>query len=102
MDRTRPDLDLIFAALADPTRRAILTFLLAGERSVGELAAPHAMSLAAVSKHVRILTRTGLVVQTRAGRSTACQLEPDGLRPAGLWMQGLAASAPRITMRWKS
>ena len=58
---TQPDLDLVFAALADPTRRAILTALMAGDRTVGELAAPHAMSLAAISKHIRILARAGLV-----------------------------------------
>jgi DNA-binding transcriptional ArsR family regulator len=88
------DLDLVFAALADPTRRAILTGLLGGERTVGELAAPHAMSLAAVSKHVRILARAGLVSQTRAGRIVSCRLEPDGLRAAGLWMQGMGGFAP--------
>ncbi len=84
-----PDLDQVFAALADATRRAILTDLLAGDRTVGEIAAPHAMSLAAVSKHLHILTRAGLVVQTRAGRTTACRLQPDALRAAGLWMQGV-------------
>ncbi len=94
MDRAAPDLDLIFAALADPTRRAILTILLAGDRSDGELAPPHAMSLAAVSKHLQVLARAGLVVQTRSGRSTACRLEPDGLRAAGVWMQGLGGFDP--------
>jgi DNA-binding transcriptional ArsR family regulator len=89
-----PDLDLVFAALADPTRRAILTALLPGERSVGELAAPHAVSLAAVSKHLALLARAGLVVQARAGRVTLCRLEPDGLRAAGLWMQGMGSFAP--------
>ena len=62
------DLDLIFAALADPTRRAILTALLAGDRTVGELAEPHAMSLAAISKHIHILARAGL---RRAGARRA-------------------------------
>lgn len=85
---------MIFAALADPTRRAILTFLLAGERAVGEIAAPHAMSLAAVSKHLHVLVRAGLVTQTRVGRGVACRLEPDGLRAAGLWMQGLGGFDP--------
>ena len=88
MAAAAPDLDAIFAALADPTRRAILTDLLAGDRSVGELAAPHAMSVAAISKHLHILTRAGLVAQARVGRTTACRLDPDGLRAAGLWMQG--------------
>jgi DNA-binding transcriptional ArsR family regulator len=83
-----PDLDLIFAALADPTRRAILKRLLAGEASVGDLAAPFAMSLAAISKHVGILARAGLVSQVQAGRVRTCRLEPDGLRAAAVWMQG--------------
>ncbi len=94
MAAAAPDLDAIFAALADPTRRAILTDLLAGDRSVGELAAPHAMSVAAISKHLHILTRAGLVAQARVGRTTACRLDPDGLRAAGLWMQGLGGFAP--------
>lgn len=89
-----PDLDLVFAALADPTRRAILTALLDGERMVGELAAPHEISLAAISKHLAVLARAGLIAQTRAGRTTACRLEPDGLRAAGLWMQGVGGFAP--------
>ncbi len=84
-----PDLDQIFAALADRTRRAILTELLGGDRTVGELAAPHAMSLAAVSKHLQILTRAGLVAQSRSGRTTSCRLEPDALRAAGIWIQGM-------------
>ena len=88
-DGDGPDLDLIFAALADPTRRAILTALLAGDRTVGELAAPHAMSLAAISKHIQILARAGLVGQQRAGRVVTCRLLPDGLRAAGIWMQGV-------------
>lgn len=88
------DLDLVFAALADPTRRAILTALLGGDRRVGDLAAPHAMSLAAISKHLQILARAGLVTQTRAGRGTTCRLEPDGLRGAGLWLQGMGAFDP--------
>jgi DNA-binding transcriptional ArsR family regulator len=83
-----PDLDLIFAALADPTRRAILKRLLAGDASVGDLAAPFAMSLAAISKHVGILGRAGLVSQVQAGRVRTCRLEPDGLRVAAVWMQG--------------
>jgi DNA-binding transcriptional ArsR family regulator len=82
-------LDAVFAALADPTRRAILSALLDGDRTVGELASPHAMSLAAISKHLQILARAGLIAQTRAGRTTVCRLLPEGLRGAGLWMQGM-------------
>ncbi|HVH03403.1 MAG TPA: metalloregulator ArsR/SmtB family transcription factor [Amaricoccus sp.] len=84
-----PDLDLIFAALADPTRRAILTALLAGDRTVGALANPHAMSLTAISKHLHILAGAGLVRQTRSGRVVVCRLLPDGLRVAGIWLQGV-------------
>jgi DNA-binding transcriptional ArsR family regulator len=82
------DLDLVFAALADPTRRAILTALLAGEASVTDLAAPFDMSLAGVSKHLRLLAQAGLVSQIRAGREKLCRLEPDGLNVAAIWMQG--------------
>ncbi|MFO1210835.1 MAG: metalloregulator ArsR/SmtB family transcription factor [Amaricoccus sp.] len=89
MDRPKkPDLDLVFAALADPTRRAIVTALFDGDRTVGELAAPHAMSLAAVSKHVGILVRAGLVEQHRSGRRVTCRACPEGLRAAGIWLQG--------------
>ncbi|MBA3325200.1 MAG: helix-turn-helix transcriptional regulator [Rhodobacteraceae bacterium] len=94
MTRPEPELDSVFGALADPTRRAILTDLLAGERTVGDLAAPHAISLAAISRHLQILARAGLVAQARVGRATACRLEPDGLRAAGLWMQGVGGFAP--------
>lgn len=88
-DRDGTDLDLIFAALADQTRRALLTALMDGDRPVGELAGPHAMSLAAVSKHLQILVRAGLVAQERHGRVVTCRLLPDGLRAAGIWMQGI-------------
>lgn len=88
-----PDLDLVFAALADPTRRGILGELLEGERNVGDLAAPLPMSLAAVSKHLQILARSGLVSQRRAGREKTCRLEPDALAAAFVWMQGFGAFA---------
>ena len=84
-----PDLDALFAALADRTRRAILTALVAGDRTVGELAEPHAMSLAAISKHIRILVRAGLVAQVKDGRLVTCRLLPEGLRAAGIWLQGV-------------
>lgn len=87
------DLDLIFAALADPTRRAILGRLLDGEQKVSDLAEPLPMSLAAVSKHLQILGRAGLVSQLRDGRTRTCRLEPDGLAAAFLWMQGFGAFA---------
>lgn len=86
--RSASNLDLVFAALADPTRRAMLTALLSADRTVGELAALSPLSLAAVSKHLRILARAGLVSQLRSGRERTCRLEPDGLNPALVWMQG--------------
>ena len=88
-----PALDLIFAALADPTRRQILRALLDGEQRVGDLAAPFPVSLAAVSKHLGILARAGLVSQLREGRVRTCRLEPDGLGAAFAWMQGFGAFA---------
>ncbi|MER2507572.1 metalloregulator ArsR/SmtB family transcription factor [Amaricoccus sp.] len=91
--RQAPDLDLIFAALADPTRRALLTALLGGEHSVSDLARPFDMSLAGVSKHLRALTDAGLVEQERAGREKVCRLDPDGLNAASIWMQGFGAFA---------
>ena len=91
--RRQPDLDLIFAALADPTRRALLTQLLDGERNVSDLARPFEISLAGVSKHLRLLTEAGLVDQRRAGREKTCRLDPDGLNAAFIWMQGFGAVA---------
>lgn len=91
--RTDPDLDLVFAALADPTRRALLRVLLDGEQSVSDLAEPLPMSLAAVSKHLQILGRAGLVSQVREGRVRSCRLEPDALAAAFVWMQGFGAFA---------
>jgi DNA-binding transcriptional ArsR family regulator len=83
------DLDLVFAALADRTRRAILSALMSGDRSVSELAEPFAMSLAAISKHIRILVGAGLVAQQRRGRVVTCRGLPEGLRAAGIWLQGV-------------
>lgn len=90
-DKADPDLDRIFAALADATRRHLLGQLLDGERTVGDLAKPLPMTLAAVSKHLQILMRAGLVSQLRHGRERACRLEPDGLAAALVWMQGFGS-----------
>jgi DNA-binding transcriptional ArsR family regulator len=94
MEAPAPDLDLVFAALADPTRRAILSSLLAGERTVGALAQGAPLSLAAVSKHVQILARAGLVSQRRAGRERRCRLEPDAIAPALVWMRSFGGWDP--------
>ena len=83
-----PDLDLIFAALADPTRRAILVMLLEDDMAVTDVAEPFQMSLAAVSKHLTILTRAGLITQEKRGRVKWCKLEPDAMSAASVWMQG--------------
>ncbi|MEI4232589.1 ArsR/SmtB family transcription factor [Roseovarius sp. D22-M7] len=87
MDKARA-LDTVFAALADPTRRAILSMLLEDDMAVTDVAAPFEMSLAAVSKHLGILSRAGLISQEQRGRLKWCKLEPDALRDASIWMQG--------------
>ncbi|SLN18716.1 Transcriptional repressor SdpR [Roseovarius albus] len=81
-------LDTVFAALTDPTRRAILAMLLEDDMAVSDVADPFEMSLAAISKHLGILTRAGLVSQEQRGRVKWCKLEPDALRDASIWMQG--------------
>ena len=88
------DLDIIFAALADPTRRAILTMLLEDDMAVTDVAEPFEMSLAAISKHLGVLTRAGLISQERRGRVKWCKLEPDSLRDASVWMQGFGQFEP--------
>ena len=80
-------LDITFAALADPTRRAMLAALSAGERSIGELAAPHSMSFAGASKHVHALERAGLVERRKAGRQQLCRLKAEPLREAQAWLR---------------
>jgi DNA-binding transcriptional ArsR family regulator len=89
-----PALDAVFAALADPTRRAILAMLLEDDMAVTDVAAPFDISLAAISKHLRALTRAGLISQERQGRVTWCKLEPEALRAAAVWMQGFGQFAP--------
>ena len=81
-------LDIIFAALADPTRRAILSMLLEDDMAVTDVAEPFAMSMAAISKHLGVLTAAGLISQEKRGRVKWCKLEPDALRAASVWMQG--------------
>ena len=80
-------LDTAFAALADPTRRAILMMLLEDDMAVTDVAQPFEISLAAISKHLGILTRAGLISQDQRGRVKWCKLEPDALRDASIWMQ---------------
>jgi len=80
-------LDTVFAALSDSTRRQILTMLLEDDMAVTDVAEPFEMSLAAISKHLIILTRAGLISQEKRGRVKWCKLEPDALRDASIWMQ---------------
>lgn len=76
-----------FAALADPTRRAIIERLAAGEASVGELAAPFTMSLPAVSRHLNVLEQAGLIRREKAAQWRRCRLEPGGLAAAASWLK---------------
>ena len=79
-------LSLVFRALGDPTRRAMLRRLAGGERTVGELAGPFEMSLQAASKHVRVLERAGLVRRTVRGRTHHCRLDARRLAAAQRWL----------------
>src|SRR5205814_3345784 len=83
-----PDrLTMTFSALADPTRRAILARLAGGEATVGELAEPFAMSLPAVSKHLKVLERAGLIARSREAQWRPCRLEAAPLRDAADWIE---------------
>ena len=83
---SEPELDAVFSALADPTRRALMARLAAGEASVSELAAPLPMSLPAVTKHLGVLERAGLVAGEKRGRVRHCRLLAEPLRDAGDWI----------------
>ena len=80
-------LDRTFAALADPTRRRILSHLARGSKRVTQLARPHAMSLPAVSKHLRVLEKAGLLRRRRYGRVHQMQLEAGPLKKAAQWVE---------------
>lgn len=83
---TTDQLSATFAALADPTRRAILVRLAKGEANVTELAAPFDLSLPAISKHLKVLQRSGLVEQGRQAQWRPCRLTPEPLRDAADWI----------------
>ena len=89
-----PTLDQVFAALADPSRRSILTMLLEDDMAVTDVAEPFEMSLAAISKHLTVLTAAGLISQEKRGRVKWCKLEPDALKAASVWMQGFGQFEP--------
>ena len=86
MPATDP-LSTTFAALADPTRRAILARLAQGDATVGELAKPFAMTLPGVSKHLKVLQHAGLVVQGRDAQWRPCRLDPTSLREVSTWVE---------------
>jgi DNA-binding transcriptional ArsR family regulator len=86
VELSAPSLDAVFHALGDPTRRRMLSNLAAGERSVGELAAPFEISLAAASKHIKALERAGLVRRDVRGRTHVCRLEAGPLGGAHEWL----------------
>jgi DNA-binding transcriptional ArsR family regulator len=89
------DLDRTFSALADPTRRALLTRLEAGDRTLSELAAPLPITLMAVQKHVRVLEEAGLVATRKHGRSRHVRLRAHGLERASDWIK-------RSETRWNA
>ncbi len=85
------DLDRTFAALADPTRRAILTRLARGEATVGELAEPFPVSVQAVSKHLKVLEGAGLIVRGRAAQLRPSRIAVTPLKEAAEWIEGYSS-----------
>jgi DNA-binding transcriptional ArsR family regulator len=80
-----------FAALADPTRLAIVTRLSRGEATMGELAAPHRITLPAMTKHVGVLVDAGMVKRRKVGRTVVCSLRPESLSEVEAWLGDLTA-----------
>jgi DNA-binding transcriptional ArsR family regulator len=80
------DLDAVFSALADPTRRSVLNTLAGGGLAVSELAAPHGMSLPGFLKHLRVLEDAGLIERNKEGRVVSCELDAAPLKAASAWM----------------
>lgn len=80
------DLSVTFAALADPTRRAILSRLAQGEATVGQLAAPFALTQQAISKHIKVLEHAGLISRSRMAQARPCRLEPAQLEDVADWV----------------
>ena len=85
-ERTSEDLDLLFGALADPTRRGIVERLAAGEATVTELAAPFSISLPAISLHLKVLERASLITRSQHGRWRRARLSPTPLAGAATWL----------------
>src|SRR5436853_6696190 len=86
------NLDAIFAALADPTRRAIVARLATGEATVLELAAPFQISLPAISRHLKVLERAGLISRSRDAQKRPCRLEPEALARVAAWSEHTRAA----------
>src|SRR6185436_11442716 len=80
------ELDTVFAALADPTRRSVLNTLAGGSLAVSELAAPHGMSLPGFMKHLRVLEDAGLIERNKEGRVVSCELSATPMKTASAWM----------------
>lgn len=87
MVTNQSQLDLVFSALADPTRRAILSRLAEADATVGELAEPFEISRPAISKHLRVLEKAGLVRRTRDGRISRCELDAEPMKGAAEWVE---------------
>jgi DNA-binding transcriptional ArsR family regulator len=85
-ERSADPLTATFSALADPTRRAIITRLSAGEATVNQLAEPFALTQQAISKHIKVLERAGLVSRSRAAQARPCRLEPARFEAAADWI----------------
>ena len=85
-ERAADELSTTFAALADPTRRAILTRLSAGEATVNQLAEPFALTQQAISKHIKVLERAGLISRSRAAQARPCRLEPARFEATADWI----------------
>ena len=85
-ERAADELSATFAALADPTRRAILTRLSAGDATVNQLAEPFALTQQAISKHIKVLERAGLISRSRAAQARPCRIEPIRFEAAADWI----------------
>ena len=85
-ERTSEELDLLFGALADSTRRGIVEHLAAGEATVTELAAPFSISLPAISRHLKVLERASIITRSQQGRWRSARLSPNSLASAGAWL----------------
>jgi len=83
---TSEDLDLLFGALADPTRRGIIERLVVGEATVTEVAAPFSISLPAISRHLKVLERASLITRSKRGRWRSARLSPTSLASAATWL----------------